>query len=291
MYMWRDDQFQPMHRAVTVLRASLFLTIGMMMALPLRAADGITTVRENGRTVYINSVSAQERAAAREYQRANTRYIYWSNTEHRWMTVPRPSPAALNAARSAAAEVASYVSSQPSGSGGRVSPGYRELANGHRVTSVEIDRAIEESAQKHNVDPNLVRALIKVESNFNSNAVSRKGAMGLMQLMPSTARSLNVKDPFDPAQNVDAGVRHLKELLENNKGDIPLTLAAYNAGQGAVKRNNGIPPYQETRDYVKKITRLYAGSDPNSRTFTNSAAPIRMTRSEDGTIRITNTDE
>src|SRR5258705_4370531 len=94
----------------------------------------------------------------------------------------------------------------------------------------EIDRA----ASRHNVDPSLVRAVIKVESNFNPNAVSRKGAMGLMQLMPQTARQLKVTNPFDPQQNVDAGVRHLKMLMENYGGDVSLSLAAYKDGAGAV---------------------------------------------------------
>ena len=104
-----------------------------------------------------------------------------------------------------------------------------------------------------------MRAVVKVESNFNPNAVSRKGAMGLMQLMPSTARQLKVKNPFDPEQNVDAGVRHLKQLLESYGGDIKLTLAAYNAGAGAVARSSGVPHYAETQNYVRRITNLYYG--------------------------------
>ncbi len=119
--------------------------------------------------------------------------------------------------------------------------------------------AIEQAAARHNVDPNLVRAVVKVESNFNPNAVSRKGAMGLMQLMPSTARQLKVRNPFDPEQNVDAGVRHLKQLLESYGGDVKLTLAAYNAGAGAVARSSGVPHYAETQNYVRRITNLYYG--------------------------------
>jgi soluble lytic murein transglycosylase-like protein len=112
-----------------------------------------------------------------------------------------------------------------------------------------------------------------------------------MQLMPSTARSLNVSNPFDPKQNVDAGVRHLKELLATNNGDVSRTLAAYNAGQGAVNRNKGIPPYRETQDYVKKITQLYFNGTPvGTRVFATTAAPIRVSRNPNGVIRITNTE-
>jgi soluble lytic murein transglycosylase-like protein len=109
-------------------------------------------------------------------------------------------------------------------------------------------------SEAHGVDPNLVRALIQVESGYRPRARSPKGAKGLMQLMPSTAREYKVRDPYDPKANIAAGVQHLKNLIETY--GVELALAAYNAGEGAVKKFNGIPPYRETRNYVTRILAL-----------------------------------
>lgn len=108
-------------------------------------------------------------------------------------------------------------------------------------------------SEAHGVDPVLVSALIKVESGYRPRARSRKGAMGLMQLMPSTAREYKVRNPFDPKANIEAGIKHLKSLIDRFDGGLELALAAYNAGEGAVKKFNGIPPYRETRNYVTRI--------------------------------------
>jgi soluble lytic murein transglycosylase-like protein len=113
------------------------------------------------------------------------------------------------------------------------------------------------AARRHGLDPDLVLAVIAVESAFKPKAVSPKGAQGLMQLMPRTARDLGVADPLDPAANVDGGSRYLGALLALYGGDVPRALAAYNAGPQAVKRHRGIPPYKETRDYVRKVLRQY----------------------------------
>lgn len=117
--------------------------------------------------------------------------------------------------------------------------------------STRFAEFIEPLALRHGVDPALVRAVVEVESNYEPSARSRKGAMGLMQLMPATARQYAVTDPYDPESNLDAGIRHLRSLLD--RFDLRRALAAYNAGEGAVRRYGGVPPFAETRNYVVRV--------------------------------------
>jgi Transglycosylase SLT domain len=119
------------------------------------------------------------------------------------------------------------------------------------------EKLVKEAAERHRVDPALIRAVIETESNWNAAARSHKGAQGLMQLIPTTAMRFGVNDAYNPQQNVDAGVRYLKTLLERYDGNLDLALAAYNAGEGAVDRAHGIPAYRETRDYVQKVQNAY----------------------------------
>jgi soluble lytic murein transglycosylase-like protein len=120
-----------------------------------------------------------------------------------------------------------------------------------------VEKLVREAAERHHVDPALVRAVIETESNWNPAAISRKGALGLMQLIPTTAQRFGVNDAFSPKQNVDAGVKYLKTLLERYNGNLDLALAAYNAGEGAVDRAHGIPSYRETRNYVQRVQEAY----------------------------------
>jgi soluble lytic murein transglycosylase-like protein len=123
----------------------------------------------------------------------------------------------------------------------------------------KYDPLILKSAQKHGMDPALIKAVIRAESNFNHQAVSPKGARGLMQLMPATASSLQVDDSFHPEKNIDGGVRYLRYLLRLFNGDLRLALAAYNAGEKAVLRYGGIPPYRETQQYVQRVMAYLEG--------------------------------
>jgi len=118
---------------------------------------------------------------------------------------------------------------------------------------VDIDTFIATAAIRYGVSEELIAAIIEAESEFNPRAVSRRGAQGLMQLMPETAVILGVSDPFDPRANIDGGVRHLRALMDRFDNDLPLALAAYNAGEVAVIKHRGVPPYRETRGYVNRI--------------------------------------
>ncbi len=258
----------------------------LFSTMPAGAESGVITptTDESGHKIYINGdgpAAASKAEAPTSSRSSSSSLVYWSSSEHRFKPVPT-SGAVMRAARSAASEVNTYLDGK---------------AQSHQIlnrafTQEDIDAAIAQAAARHNVDPSLVRSVVKVESDFNPNAVSRKGAMGLMQLMPSTARSLNVSNPFDPQQNVDAGVRHLRALLDNYRGNVSLSLAAYNAGTGAVSRSAGVPRFRETQNYVRRITNLYnSGGEPGSYSFGNPGHdPVHVERDARGVLHISNTE-
>ena len=130
-------------------------------------------------------------------------------------------------------------------------------ANTQPASKSQILNVVSQISKKHGVDEKLVQALIKQESGFNPKAKSKAGAMGLMQLMPSTAKNLGVKDPYNIVQNVEGGVKYLKSMLDKYNGNMILALAAYNAGPGAVDKYDGVPPYKETQNYVRNILANY----------------------------------
>jgi len=202
--------------------ATILLTGIGLCAAPVRA-QVISAMDANGRRVFIN---ADEPVKARK---------------------PLP-PAKANGNLPGRTTIFAPVASFPvaKGAGQQAKPALGDL-----------DRIVHEASARHSVDPALVRAVIETESSWNPAAVSRRGAVGLMQLVPGTAKRLGVDDAMNPEHNVDGGVRYLRTLLDRYNGNLDLALAAYNAGEGAVDRHGGIPPYRETRNYVQKVTEAY----------------------------------
>jgi soluble lytic murein transglycosylase-like protein len=170
--------------------------------------------------------------------------------------------------------------------GWNVSVPPRVKAGNAAVPTPEISNLVEQTANRLQVDPQLVHAIIKVESEYDPKAVSNKGAMGLMQLIPETAQRFGVENPFNPKDNIEGGVSYLKHLLDLFGGDLPLSLAAYNAGEGAVQRSGGIPSYTETQDYVRKVTNVYQHAAGNKA----PAPPIVRYVDERGVVHYSNVE-
>jgi soluble lytic murein transglycosylase-like protein len=179
----------------------------------------------------------------------------------------------------------------PSRSDAKTVPGFAEQVRLARASlpATPYDGFIEQLARMDGLDPDLIKAVAMVESGFDPSAVSPKGAMGLMQLMPATAERYDVQDPLDPYESLRAGSRHLRDLLDGFDGNLTLALAAYNAGAGAVRRHGGVPAYRETRDYVHKV---HAKLNGEGRVRTAPSPPegpaIVVQVGEDGSVHMSN---
>jgi soluble lytic murein transglycosylase-like protein len=244
--------------------ALLCMSLLFLVSLPA-AAQIASTVDANGKVVFVNAEPPPEKKkpAPKKETRPTSE-------------VPKEQKAGgLNA----------EVIGHPEASDSSANPNKREP-----VPPERLEHIVNEAAERHNLDPALVSSVIDVESNWNQTAISRKGALGLMQLIPSTAGEMGVRDAFDPEQNVEGGANYLRILLDRFHGDIPKSLAAYNAGPAAVERRGDIPNIPETRDYVKKVTADYfrRGSGRNVTLLSKPRIPVRRELDEQGHALFTN---
>lgn len=173
-------------------------------------------------------------------------------------------------------------------------PAQQQPSKADSKNSTDYHSIVHEKAANYNIDPSLIKAVIKTESNWNNRAISRKGAMGLMQLMPATAIDMNVRNPFDPEENIEGGTKYLRYLIERFNGDLTLALAAYNAGPKTVEKFGYVPPITETRQYVSKVLSLYNGKtayplkETDSEKNQKKPEPIYKITLDDGTVLFTN---
>ncbi len=233
------------------MRSALWALLVCLLSGLSVSAQLVYYVDEKGRRVYINAEPPKPRYSV----------LLKSQRKKRVLRLPVQPPALLATPAAPSAQPAVSIQAGACGTDAPRRPAVAGDGSGRRdcgsLPWPNLDALIQQTAEKHAVDPDLVRAIIRVESNFNPLAVSNKGAMGLMQLVPGTAQRFGVGNVFDPVENVEGGVRYLKYLLSAFGGDLRLSLAAYNAGEKAVERHGGVPPYTETRQYVKKISTLY----------------------------------
>ncbi len=230
-----------------IMRIGKHIAIGALLALAqLSAFAGEIAVLRNGFSIHFER-KEQNGNSTRLYTGAGYMDIASDQIESFQVDETPVAPATQDAAQASAQSVAKpAVGSQAAASAS---------APSRDVLAVDIDQVVREAATKNRLDPDFVSSVIRAESNFKTHAVSKKGAQGLMQLMPGTAAQLGVADPFDPKANVEAGTAHLSALLNLYHDDPIKALAAYNAGAFRVKQYNGVPPYHETRAYVAKIVR------------------------------------
>jgi soluble lytic murein transglycosylase-like protein len=262
-----------MNSRATIVAAIVLTMLGLS---PPRAHAQIAFYTDsNGQRVYINgNAPAPPKHASESAHTAS----------------PAP-PTATPSAPSAepTADPSSSSSSTPSDTESAAAPA-ASAADQPAADHPTLDQMVNEVATRYNVDPQLVRAVIGAESNWNPQAVSRTGAQGLMQLVPTTARQLGVRNAFDPRQNIEGGVSYLKMLLERYDGDLDKALAAYNAGPGAVDRAGGVPPIAETRQYVQRVTETYynPAADRSPGGPLQARRPIYRTTDDSGRIVFTN---
>jgi soluble lytic murein transglycosylase-like protein len=217
---------------------------------------------------------------------AHAQIVSYTNDSGKHVFINADPPLAVRPTRTSLGMTSTAFASRTTRSSFTVSPSLAAAAKANRE---KIDEMIREVSERYRVDPALVRAVIETESNWNTTAVSSKGALGLMQLVPGTAQQLGVNNAFDPKQNLDGGVRYLHGLLQRYNGDLDKALAAYNAGPGAVDRARGVPQYRETREYVQKVTNSYFRPGSNRLPHAYDAPrPIYRMADQNGRLVFTN---
>jgi hypothetical protein len=244
------------------MRKLLPLFLFMMLTCTMVTAANLEVTFHNGNSIAISSITYQGSKAMLTLQGGGLLGVESSRIRSVRDTSPAvPEQPAPTAGETLMVQAASAGTPDPAGQDSskltQIPPVAVSAVRGSSPRE-KIETMIVEASLRHGIDPILLRSLIAVESAFDARAVSPKGAKGLAQLMPATARDLGVENPFDPEQAVDAAARHLKILLAESGGGFVGALAAYNAGQGAVRRYGGLPPYSETIDYVEKVLKLYA---------------------------------